>query len=754
MYGDYYWIDERHIGLNLVLPGPGGYFENWNGVVVEILLENNLLNWSSPEYFWYGTHTFRKIHDFTVENQNSCPGALPSHVVKDFWGFVTFTDGSSGRLRTQPSLDAGVVASASEGRWFYTIGGPICADGYTWWQVELKDTYEIGWMAEGGDQYFIDLLPFSTVNLPTISPGWSQSGAVASDNYCPGAPPPHMILDSWGRVTFTNGSPTNLRSGPASASILMAMPEGYEFEVLGGPECHNSLNWWQLRTPDGLVGWAPEGTDGAEYWIEPLPSQPGDAPPQTSPDIDNSQNQPYVGMRFVWYDLDHAPMIGVRAWPTAETALQDVDAGYIETTEGFIQMSGTIDTLAWDFPAFISVRDFTGGYHVLEGPVCNETQCAWLVTLYDGSGWILWHEDFREWRYGEPPWQEGDALTVNAEPFSRIPIFYGDPVPGTDVGMLDNGTVVSVVEGPVTNAGWYSQWFELQAPVAPDPSVYGYRWWSVRLPNGTTGYVPEGLPMAEPWIQRIENSSRLFVGANEPYTEQYARVPAVIHPDHWVAYAQPGSTEAVGKVTPATYYQLVDAKDEWSLIATPSNEQFWVPAWILQVGTLIETTELNVDEILNNPASVATIYNYDQIPDRFHEPRDYLIDELGRDTGNAMNYGYFAYEVFTSRVETHSLLCTPIDLLSDYSDIEQLAFIDVACVAYDIARGAFVAVRGGSPLGLYLTGSELILNNLGPFIRWNDRVWMDDMNRFFSSCPLTRLFWGEEAGDYCSGFMR
>ena len=86
-----------------------------------------------------------------------CPGAPPSLVAVGMRARVTFTDGTQLRIRRDP---AGSRYSAmDEGVEFNIVGGPACADGYTWWEVQTDDGTR-GWSAEGdADGYFMEPAP-------------------------------------------------------------------------------------------------------------------------------------------------------------------------------------------------------------------------------------------------------------------------------------------------------------------------------------------------------------------------------------------------------------------------------------------------------------------------------------------------------------------------------------------------------------------------------------------------------------------
>lgn len=69
------------------------------------------------------------------------------------------------------------------------------------------------------------------------------------------------------------GPPNNQRSAPGiDAPFLGDIPGGAVINVVAGPECTDSLVWWQVDY-DGRVGWTVEGRDGT-YWLETIPGPP------------------------------------------------------------------------------------------------------------------------------------------------------------------------------------------------------------------------------------------------------------------------------------------------------------------------------------------------------------------------------------------------------------------------------------------------------------------------------------------------
>lgn len=88
---------------------------------------------------------------------------------------------------------------------------------------------------------------------------------------CPGAPPFTLAVGDWARVSVVPPQTSRLRSttGMAGTVVTEAQP-GENLLVIDGPRCANGYTWWQVRTLEGLEGWAAEG-DADSYWlVEPI----------------------------------------------------------------------------------------------------------------------------------------------------------------------------------------------------------------------------------------------------------------------------------------------------------------------------------------------------------------------------------------------------------------------------------------------------------------------------------------------------
>jgi hypothetical protein len=82
-----------------------------------------------------------------------CPGTPASRL--EIGGVARVTPGAPNRVRAQASTSSAILGNMPAGTAFIVLAGPVCADGYAWWQVNFNGI--IGWTAEGsGAVYFLE----------------------------------------------------------------------------------------------------------------------------------------------------------------------------------------------------------------------------------------------------------------------------------------------------------------------------------------------------------------------------------------------------------------------------------------------------------------------------------------------------------------------------------------------------------------------------------------------------------------------
>jgi len=66
-------------------------------------------------------------------------------------------------------------------------------------------------------------------------------------------------------VTDTGKNKLSFRAGPGTTyEIIRLIKDGTQLTIIGGPKDADGYTWWQMKTNDGLVGWA------VEDYLEPV----------------------------------------------------------------------------------------------------------------------------------------------------------------------------------------------------------------------------------------------------------------------------------------------------------------------------------------------------------------------------------------------------------------------------------------------------------------------------------------------------
>jgi hypothetical protein len=62
-------------------------------------------------------------------------------------------------------------------------------------------------------------------------------------------------------LSYLQISAKNMRNAPGiNQDLIGSIETGKAVELVEGPVCNNSLQWWKVRVSEtGLVGWIPEG---------------------------------------------------------------------------------------------------------------------------------------------------------------------------------------------------------------------------------------------------------------------------------------------------------------------------------------------------------------------------------------------------------------------------------------------------------------------------------------------------------------
>lgn len=261
--------------------------------------------------------------------------------------FVTIIGGVY--IRAQPDIDAAIVSYSPERIAARVLGGPVCADGINWWNVErvFQDPTFKGWVAQGvpGKLFVIPNEP-EDVPLP--------------------CPPPLAVPRNTAVATFDG---VRVRATPSTtARVLTVAQPATTALVLDGPVCSEGFNWWRVNVE--VLGVRYDG-----WIVEGIPVSATDDP-------DTLFNDPLL--------VDPAPDAGPNSGPCAPPAPLGPGAVGVLRFEGppLKNLRGAPSRAAavlFDLPSGITVE-------VLSAPFCNEGLNWWQVRVRGGSvqpvGWL------------------------------------------------------------------------------------------------------------------------------------------------------------------------------------------------------------------------------------------------------------------------------------------------------------------------------------------------------------------------------
>jgi len=238
------------------------------------------------------------------------PFAMPPRLTVGGQARVTFTDGSNLNVRTDPG--GNLLTQIAEGSIVNVFGGPVCAEGYLYWNIQIADDLS-GWAAEGGDGvYFLEPWPLEGGNvalgpgdlqaaptatpftppqgpgdlqaqptaaptmpplvfipLPTATP--TQTFGIVAIPVCTGSPESRLSVGGTAR-TQTSGT-LALRTNLTDEFPSFQVPNNVNVTIVAGPQCRDNLRMWQVSlTLNGqqVTGWLAEGFGSNYYLIPPM----------------------------------------------------------------------------------------------------------------------------------------------------------------------------------------------------------------------------------------------------------------------------------------------------------------------------------------------------------------------------------------------------------------------------------------------------------------------------------------------------
>lgn len=163
---------------------------------------------------------------------------------------VFTTEGDTLRVRAGAGISYLVIRQIPMGTIVTIIGGPVSADGFVWWNIQLADG-TTGWVVDfaDGEQTLIPTGGGDPAATPvTVAP----TATLGAD---PSLASQLRIGDN--ALVTTNSLRLRTMAGVGGA-VIREMPRNTYVHVIGGPTRLDNLDWWNIRLLDGTTGWAAE----------------------------------------------------------------------------------------------------------------------------------------------------------------------------------------------------------------------------------------------------------------------------------------------------------------------------------------------------------------------------------------------------------------------------------------------------------------------------------------------------------------
>lgn len=228
------------------------------------------------------------------------PTPAPAILQPGGTAIVNTTNNDALNLRTAAGVEFQIRARLARGTEIDLLEGPVEADGFNWWKVREPGGVE-GWVVD-----FVD-------GVVTLLPRAVFNGEVdAGDEFAANPTMPSLLqIGQKAKITLSAPQDTlRMRNGAGlNFRVISLLANGGILTVIDGPRLADSLTWWQIRTPDGSVGWAAEiigseraltPLDATEPTVSPTPGSTGGLIPPLLVSPLDATNQRGLNVTFAW----------------------------------------------------------------------------------------------------------------------------------------------------------------------------------------------------------------------------------------------------------------------------------------------------------------------------------------------------------------------------------------------------------------------------------------------------------------------
>jgi hypothetical protein len=249
-------------------------------------------------------------------------------------------------IRANPAASAGIVSYAPDRIAARVRGGPVCANGIIWWQVErqFEEPTFLGWVAQSFEGRDLIFPPVGEPPKPCV---------------------PAFDLQIGQAISTFDGVKVRTLPSLQGRVLTTALPDSSAL-VVDGPACVDGFNWWlvDIEVAGVLIrGWIVQSV--------PLPAPENIAPVvNPNPDAEGDPNSPGC-----------APPAPLQQGARARLRLQPGDP-----LRNLRVGPTTISDVIVQLPSGIQLQIIS------EEPFCNQGQNWWQVQVFGGRvspvGWV------------------------------------------------------------------------------------------------------------------------------------------------------------------------------------------------------------------------------------------------------------------------------------------------------------------------------------------------------------------------------
>ncbi len=320
------------------------------------------------------------------------------------------TPGEANNVRDEPSREGQKTGEIPPGGVFAVLEGPVCADGFNWWQVDFDGL--TGWTVEGTDgEYWIEpYTPPTPTTPPTETPPTEIPMATPIPRVYSDPDPDDQALTVGGEARVNTGEDNlRLRENPdTQANIVTELTAGTVVTILDGPENVGDLIWWQVQAEDGETGWAVEGiVDGFVSLQTLLPLCPF-----------TTNRIAFTGVEYLW-ETPEDQAAGFRPYQRHNLYTVDVDGKNACNLTGFSTTGSWFTEIAWS-PDGSQIAFVDGARIYTVRPDGTDLR---LLTRSGSAASLSWSPDSRKLAYVlSNNGTNSDVWVINADGTRPYPV--------------------------------------------------------------------------------------------------------------------------------------------------------------------------------------------------------------------------------------------------------------------------------------------------------------------------------------------